>query len=435
MKVSVIIPVWNGASVITECLEALYTHCQEDLFEVICVDNASSDVSVDLISSAFPQVRLLPQPVNLGFAGGVNAGIEAAQGDVFILLNQDCIVQPGWMQALDRALAAFPQYGILGSAIYGSDGSLDHIGAALRRPDATGNHLVNHDQDDVHQADYVTGAAFLLRKSTWETVGRFDEGFYPAYYEDADYCYRARRLGIETACVPGAHVKHLFSSREWQDEPNRHAINQHRMRYRFVCKHFQAQEMPSFFVTETSNLETAGYLNHVIGRLVAARQTRHNLPDILERRKLDLGEMITATNYRQLQVGFEQISRYAYHIAIRMIQPSQVNSQPTEPDYRDASIVIGNWLDQIRELGDKEHTLLAQIHFRSPSEPASQSILRRFYRLLFKRIPSWLSGQDERLQVELYNVRIERLNLLQRVEYALYERLKILEILSEYDEP
>jgi GT2 family glycosyltransferase len=434
MKVSIIIPVWNGASVIRECLQALYTHCQDDLFEVICVDNASRDGSVDIISSAFPQVRLLPQPVNLGFAGGVNAGLDAAQGDVLILLNQDCIVQPGWVRALDRALATFPQYDILGSAIYRSDGSLEHIGAEVRRPDAMGIHLTHNDPADVLQVDYVTGAAFVLRRSTWKTVGHFDEGYYPAYYEDADYCYRARRLGIEIACVPGAHVKHLFSSRAWQDDPNRHAINQHRMRYRFVCKHFQSQELPAFFSAEILGLESAEYLNHVIGRLIAARQTLHNLPDILERRKLDMSELIAGTTYRQLRVGFGQIMHNARLTAERMVLPAQGKSKQTESGYQDASIVIKSWLAQIRELSDKEHSLLSQIHFRSPSEPASRNTPRRFYRLLFKRIPNWLSGQDEMLQAELYKVRIERLNLLQRVEYTLYERLKILEILIEYDD-
>jgi hypothetical protein len=192
--------------------------------------------------------------------------------------------------------------------------------------------------------------------------------------------------------------------------------------------------MPAFFAAEILNLESVEYLNHVLGRLIAARQTLHNLPDILERRSLDLGETIAETTYRQLQVGFGQIMHNAYRAAERMVLPSQADFHQAGSDYQDASAVIGSWLDQIRELSDKEHALLAQIHFRSPSDPASRGILRDLYRLLFKRIPSWLSGQDERLQAELYNVRIERLNLLQRVDYALYERLKVLEILTEYDD-
>jgi GT2 family glycosyltransferase len=435
MKASIVIPVWNGASVINDCLQALYTLCHEDLFEVICVDNASSDRSGEQITSAFPQARLLPQAVNLGFAGGVNAGIDAAQGDVLILLNQDCIVEPGWMNALKQALHTYPQYGILGCKIYRADGSLDHAGAAIRRPDAMGIHLTENDWDGVRQEEYVTGAALALRRSTWETTGRFDEGFYPAYFEDADYCYRARRLGILTALAPDARVKHLFSSRNWQEDPNRHAANQHTMRYRFVCKHFPPQELPAFFAAEISILESIQYLNHALGRLIAARHTLNNLPDILQRRKLDLGDTIPGNAYRQLQVGFAQIMHNAFRLVEKMILPPLANSLQTEFGFQDASLVMEGWLAQIGELSNKEHELMARIHFHSPSEPVPASVLRRLYRLVFKRIPGWLSGREERLQTELYNVRIERVNQLQRVEYALYERLKMLEILTEYEHP
>jgi len=132
MQASIIIPVWNGASVVIDCLDALYMHSGSELLEVICVDNDSSDESVVRITEAYPQVRLIHEPVNLGFAGGVNAGMEAAQGDIFILLNQDCIVRPGWLKAFLQALEVYPQYGIVGCTIYNADGTLNHTGARVR---------------------------------------------------------------------------------------------------------------------------------------------------------------------------------------------------------------------------------------------------------------------------------------------------------------
>ncbi len=83
MKANVIIPVWNGSSVISNCLQALYSYSGEKLFEVICGNNVSSDDSSAQIESAFPKVRTIHMPINLGFAGGANKGIDAAQGDVF----------------------------------------------------------------------------------------------------------------------------------------------------------------------------------------------------------------------------------------------------------------------------------------------------------------------------------------------------------------
>ena len=182
MEMSIIIPVWNGAAVVPDCLDAVYAHSGGALLEVICVDNASRDGSGDLIADAYPQVRLIRQPVNLGFAGGVNAGIEAARGSVFVLLNQDCVVQPGWLDALLHAFQARPECGIAGGTILDQDGVVDHAGAMIRRPDAIGVHLTDVGDGQPRTVEYVTGTVFAIRRQTWDVVGRFDEGFYPAYY-------------------------------------------------------------------------------------------------------------------------------------------------------------------------------------------------------------------------------------------------------------
>ena len=105
MNVAVVIPVWNGASVIEACLTAVFSQTHAHLHEVICVDNGSHDQSKQLIEAHFPQVTLLPQPVNLGFAGGVNVGLRQATADLLVLLNQDCLVQPGWLEALAARIA------------------------------------------------------------------------------------------------------------------------------------------------------------------------------------------------------------------------------------------------------------------------------------------------------------------------------------------
>ncbi|MBN1247210.1 MAG: glycosyltransferase, partial [Anaerolineae bacterium] len=85
MQTSVIVPVWNGSADIEACLKAVYEHSGGELLEVICLDNASEDDSVERIRKHFPQVRLLQQPINLGFAGGVNVGVDAARGDLLVL--------------------------------------------------------------------------------------------------------------------------------------------------------------------------------------------------------------------------------------------------------------------------------------------------------------------------------------------------------------
>ncbi|MCA9921511.1 MAG: glycosyltransferase, partial [Anaerolineales bacterium] len=128
MEATIVIPVWHGEQVILDCLKAVFAHSGEQLLEVICVDNASHDASATLIRDNFPQVTVLSQPVNLGFAGGVNTGLRAANGDMLILLNQDCMVQSGWLDALIEAAAANPALGIVGAHVLNADGSVNHAG-------------------------------------------------------------------------------------------------------------------------------------------------------------------------------------------------------------------------------------------------------------------------------------------------------------------
>jgi glycosyltransferase involved in cell wall biosynthesis len=99
MRVSIVVPAWNGRSYLPACLEALLTQAYPD-FEVIVVDNASTDGSADLVAEKYPLARLIRNKRNLGFSGGCNAGMRAAQGEAIILLNQDTRVFPGWLTAL-----------------------------------------------------------------------------------------------------------------------------------------------------------------------------------------------------------------------------------------------------------------------------------------------------------------------------------------------
>jgi GT2 family glycosyltransferase len=319
VQASIIIPVWNGAPVLSKCLDAVFALSGAEMLEVICVDNASEDASASLIAEQYPQVRLIREPVNLGFAGGINAGIQTARGDLFVLLNQDCLIQKQWLAALVNAFEANPQFGIVGCTIYHANGELDHAGARMTRPSAIGEHLTSMGDDEPRRVDYVTGAAMAIRRQTFDLVGRFDEGFYPAYYEESDYCYRARYKGIETAYVPRARVSHLRSSREAQKDPVKHWANQQRSRYRFICKHFDKHEIADFFAAEYAAIASESYFDQAVGRLIGARDTLRGMPDILERRRLDGRDDLLPAHQRQLQIGFTQIVRQSFAITEKLI--------------------------------------------------------------------------------------------------------------------
>jgi GT2 family glycosyltransferase len=431
MQASVVIPVWNGAAVVADCLDAVYAHSGDRLLEVICVDNDSRDDSAMVISEHFPSVRLLRQPVNLGFAGGVNAGIQAAQGDVFVLLNQDCVVQPGWLEVLVDALDRHPEFGVAGCMVLDPDGSVNHAGATIRRPDAYGVHLTEVGPGEPRAVEYVTGTVFALRRQTWDEVGAFDEGYYPAYYEESDYCYRARRRGFEVAYVPDARVVHLFSSREWQADPVKHTANQHRARYRFVCKHFDGCETADFFEAERAALEGERYFDQVVGRTIAARDTLRALVDILERRRADLGEAVSPTHRRQLQVGFTGVLRRSF-AAAEELSPDRSRTACIELAEERQAVD-----ERLQELRQREYDLLGRIYFRAPSDNQPESTLKRLFRLLILRPLSFLIGRDYLLLSELNTLHVARMDRLQRhvdlMHRELGRRLSLLEILTDYD--
>ena len=412
MQTSVIIPVWNGASVILDCLEALYAHSGANLREVICVDNASTDPSAALIAQRFPQARLLRQPVNLGFAGGVNAGLDEARGELLVLLNQDCVVQPGWLQALIQTFAERPEFGILGCMIFNADGSLNHTGAVIRQPEVIGEHLVDHGDARVVRRDYVTGAAFALRRETWQAVGRFDEGYYPGYFEESDYCYRARRKGIETACVMEARVTHHLSGDSWRLDLVRHTADQYRMRYRFICKHLDAEALGQFFHAEQVAIQNERFFAQCIGQVVAARDTLRALDDILARRRADLGDTVSSVHWRQLKVGFIQIMSQAYPQAIKVGHgqwraiPSAVTGFLSELEASEPNRVSAQQC--IAALRQREDDILKRLLFRAPVLDQPEPWLRRLWRLLVLRpVSAWL-GRDGVLLAKLNRVSSER---------------------------
>jgi len=424
MGISVIIPIYNGVSVISQCLDALLPQLGS-LDEVICVDNHSWDDSVKLVERCGVRVRLIHEPVNLGFAGAVNAGIEVAQGDIFILINQDCILKHGTLNALASRLSKNSRIGIAGCKIYNPDGSLDHIGARVRRPDAYGVHLTEVNEF-ARGVEYVTGAVFALRRDVWNTVGSFDEGFYPAYYEDADYCYRARQHGYEIVCILDAEAIHLRSTREWQSDTFKYAADHHRSRYRFVCKHFTPEELDAFFAAEQAALQTERYFDHTIGRALAARDILRGLSDILTRRTVDLGGVVSTTHHRHLERGFTSIFREAFTVAKRRAQLSSSASLPSVPSYSFPAVDLED-----SSLVERERVLWECLIDAPVTD--NPDIVYKFVRLL-KHIKRILSGEEARLLAELHVVQTERLAHVYKLYDArltqMEQRIKLLEMLD-----
>ncbi len=212
-RVTVIIPVYNDTVMTLDCLRSLADAQPANLqVEYVVVDDASTqDVARQL--AAVPGVTFLRNGENLGFLRTCNRAALLSTADYVVFLNNDTLVRPGWLEELVRTAEADPRTGVVGAKLVYPDGSLQEAGGLVWR-DATGwNYGRGGRADDpayeyVRDVDYCSGAALLVRRSVFEQLGGFDERFAPAYYEDADLCFAARRAGFRVVYQPRAVVVH-----------------------------------------------------------------------------------------------------------------------------------------------------------------------------------------------------------------------------------
>ena len=157
-----------------------------------------------------------------------------------------------------------------------------------------------------------------MRRATVEQIGLFEDGFYPAYYEETDYCYRVRKAGHQIGFVPLATVQHLFSSREWLIDPVGHWTMLARSRYRFAVKHLLGDEIADFLQAEETANQTESAFAQVAGCTIGARQTINALPQIGERIEQDLKQRFDLQTQQVWQSGFRQIQKSALQRAIAL---------------------------------------------------------------------------------------------------------------------
>ncbi len=214
--VSIIIPNWNGKAHLPTCLDALRRQTYAPI-ETIVVDNASTDGSQALIAADYPEVRLVELASNQGFAGAVNRGIEAARGEIIVLLNNDTEADPAWIAELVRALDEHPEAGFAASKLRLFDRRhlLHSAGDTFSRAGQANSRGVW--QEDCGQYDSedavfsACGGAVAYRRAMLDDVGLLDEDFF-FNLEDVDLAWRAQLQGYGCVFVPTAIVYHKLSA-------------------------------------------------------------------------------------------------------------------------------------------------------------------------------------------------------------------------------
>lgn len=212
-RICVVVPNWNGKEELPACLDSLLA--QTEPGHLIVVENGSTDGSLELLQQHYPQVELVVNKKNLGFAGGVNSGIRRAmeQGAAYIaLFNNDAVADKGWLKELVGCLDAQPEAGIATCKLLNSDGThLDSTGdyyTAWGLPYPRGRGEADSGQYDNQRTVFAaSGGASLYRVSMLREIGLFDEDFF-AYYEDVDISFRAQLAGWKVAYVPAAVAYH-----------------------------------------------------------------------------------------------------------------------------------------------------------------------------------------------------------------------------------
>jgi N-acetylglucosaminyl-diphospho-decaprenol L-rhamnosyltransferase len=224
VSLSIVIVNYNAAADLTRCLESLHQSPPSIAHEIVVVDNASSDGSAGAVRSRWPNVRVIEQAVNAGFAAGTNVGIRASRSDLLLFLNNDTIVPAGAIDTLVGRLAAYPGAAAAGPRLVDTDGRAElsfgqmisplaelrqkTIGKLYALQFAPTVQWIERATRQEAFVDWVSGACMLVSRADAEHVGLFDERYF-LYTEDVDFCAALRARGRRILFAPASEVTHL----------------------------------------------------------------------------------------------------------------------------------------------------------------------------------------------------------------------------------
>ena len=225
---SVIVVGWNSASSIGSCLDSLVKNPPHCLFEVLFLDNASTDASAEVALRFGSAVNVIELEKNHGFAGACNEGYRRSRSEYLLFLNADIEACASALENLCRFMDSHPEAAAAGGLLTGADGTpqrgfnvrafptvasiafeilmVDKI--FPRNPVSRKQRMLDFSYTEATEVDQPAGACLLLRRSAFESVGLFDERFHPAWFEDVDLCLRLRKAGLKIYFVPEARFGH-----------------------------------------------------------------------------------------------------------------------------------------------------------------------------------------------------------------------------------
>ena len=217
MDLSVVVVTYNSEKYVHNCLSSIARAARNLDHELWIVDNHSTDRTLEILRRSPDSLGLIKNRENVGFARAVNQGLRRSSGDFCLLINPDSAIHSDSLEPLIHFMRSRPQIGVCGCKLCNQDGSLQYskgsfptLFSTLWRIILPGRMRKYHflGYNEIHTCDWVTGAFMVIRKPLLEKLGYFDENYF-IYYEDVDFCLKARKAGMETCFFPPVITYHF----------------------------------------------------------------------------------------------------------------------------------------------------------------------------------------------------------------------------------
>lgn len=256
VDISIIVVNWNVCDLLRNCLTSIKAQTGDGgrlSAQVIVVDNASSDRSIEMLHAEFPNVRVIENRENVGFSRANNQALALAQGRYLFLLNPDTELRPNALQTLFDYAEANPRVGIIGPQLFYGDGTLQSsrrrfptLATAFlestklqqwfpRNGVLTRYYMRDTSDDATQPVDWINGSAMFVRREVYNQIGGFDEAFF-MYSEELDWCYRAKQAGWQIVYLPMAQITH-YEGKSSEQAVARRDINFNSSKIRFFRKY------------------------------------------------------------------------------------------------------------------------------------------------------------------------------------------------------
>lgn len=253
---SIAIVNWNTTCLLSKLVRSIQTYAPSFEYEIIVVDNASGDFDGQAFGAEFPDVRVIANPDNAGYARGNNQAFEVATGDWVLLLNPDTRVTEGALEALVRFMESHPDAGAAGGRLVKPDGSIERSARSFpypgpiaweylglsrlfpRSPLFGAYRMTRFAYDSVAEVDQPMGSCLIISRKALDEVGPFDEQF-PIFFNEVDWLFRANQKGYSTYFTPEAVVIHEGGAGTKQAGRRRMIRESHDSLLRFYRKHFR----------------------------------------------------------------------------------------------------------------------------------------------------------------------------------------------------